>query len=89
VALLLARQNKYNKYILRIGSECTIDSLFFISDPQPEHNSRINNIEHTISLVNEPKLAYTTPYLNKGCCDDEIQQMLLYCSVNDSMNKGT
>jgi hypothetical protein len=71
VALLLARQNKYNKYILRIGSECTMD-LLFISDPQPEHNNRINNINHTIPLVNKPKLAYTTPYLNKGCCDDEI-----------------
>jgi hypothetical protein len=89
VALLLARQNKYNKYILRIGSECTMDPLFFISDSQPEHNNRINNIEQTISLVNKSKLTYITPHLNKGCCDDEIQQMHIYGFTNDSINKGT
>jgi hypothetical protein len=33
--------------------------LLFISDPQPEQSSRINDIEHTIPLVNKPKLAYT------------------------------
>jgi hypothetical protein len=31
----------------------------------------------------------TTSYLNKHYRDDEIQQMLLYCFANDSMNKGT
>ena len=72
-----------------------MEPLLFISDPQPEQSSRINNIEHTIPLVNKPKLAYTyiewktIVYLNKDYRDIEIQEMHLYCSANDSMNKGT
>jgi hypothetical protein len=30
----------------------------------------------------------TTSNLNKDYCDDEMQEMHLYCSANDSMNKG-
>ena len=36
-----------------------MEPLLFLFDPQPEQSSRINNIEHTIPLVNKPKLAYT------------------------------
>jgi hypothetical protein len=36
-----------------------MEPLLFISDPQPEQSSKINNIEHIIPLVNKPKLAYT------------------------------
>ena len=71
-----------------------MEPLLFISDPQPEQSSRIINIEYTIPLVNKPKLAYT--YIEwkqlptwTDYCDNEIQQMHLYCSANDSMNKGT
>jgi hypothetical protein len=59
VSLLLARQNKYNSCIVQIGSQCTMEPLLFIYDPQLEQRSRINNIEHSIPLVNKPKLAYT------------------------------
>jgi hypothetical protein len=36
-----------------------MEPLLFIFDPQPEQSCRINNIEHTIPLVNKTKLAYT------------------------------
>jgi hypothetical protein len=31
----------------------------------------------------------TTAYLNKDYRDNEMQEMHLYCSANDSMNKET
>jgi hypothetical protein len=37
----------------------TVEPLFFLYDPRPEQNNRINNIKYTIILVNKSKLTYT------------------------------
>jgi hypothetical protein len=46
-----------------------MEPRFFISDPQPEQSSRINNIEHTIPLVNKPNIEHTIPLVNKPKLD--------------------
>jgi len=68
----------------------------------PSYSSLIHNLNKVAELIilNIPLLLLTsqnwpihrmktTPYLNKDCRDDKMQEMHFFCSTKDSMNKGT